>query len=338
MKKCILYSIIIFLMLIGLTGCKNNSSLSGTYIPIIDKTNESYIFTTPAILILYDEGIQFQTDGSCNIIGRNQRCYYTYEKSKYKVTVEEGIGNLELEFSMEENDNIKDNFNYYWKKTADVKNNTSNINMDKIYNIKMQIYLDENGNANVTEIWDVKAYSGSEWYKQLYNMGNEKISDFKVYMDDIPLKYKEWNVNENLTQKRGYYGINNVAEGIELCFGKGDMNRHIFKLTYTLSNFIFNVSDAQVLYQTLLPNVSLDKFSATVDSFYEFPNTLDVWGYGYQGFAYVKNGKIEMANDNYSMNDEYVVLLAKFPVNTFKTNNAYSHFNSFEEVLNMANE
>ena len=210
---------------------------------------------------------------------------------------------------------------------------------DTIYSINMDVYLDESGNASITEVWDVKANSGSEWYKQLYNMGNQKLSDFKVSMDGTPLTYKSWDIDESLDEKSGYYGINYVSEGLELCFGKGDMKRHTFTLTYNLSNFIANTSDSQVLYQTLLPNVTLKDFYVKVHSFYEFPNDLDVWGYGYEGYAYVYNGIIEMSNkESTSLNSEYVVLLAKFPLDTFKTTNTFNGLENFDDVLNMAKE
>ena len=212
------------------------------------------------------------------------------------------------------------------------------VKADHIYNIDMNIYLEEDGTAKITEIWDVKADSGTEWYKQMYNLGNQELSNFTVSMDGRNLQYKEWNVNESLSEKSGYYGINDVSEGIELCFGKGDMGKHSFTLNYTLSNFVTNTSDAQVVYQTLFPNVTLDNFTVTIDSFYSFPDTLDVWGYGYQGLAYVHDGKIKMTNDGYSVNNDYVVLLAKFPVGTFKTDNYNGDFASFDDILNMANE
>ena len=213
------------------------------------------------------------------------------------------------------------------------------VKADHIYNIKMNIYLNEEGNANITEVWDVKAGSGSEWYKALYNLGTEEVSNFKVKMDDHELQYKTWNINETLSQKSGYYGINYTDEGIELCFGKGDMNRHKFTLTYDLSNVITNTNDSQVIYQTLFPNVTMDSFSVTISSFYEFPDTLDVWGYGYKGYAYVKDGKIEMSNEEQtSLSNDYVVLLAKFPVGTFNTDNRNGNFENFDEVLNMAEE
>ena len=73
-------------------------------------------------------------------------------------------------------------------------------------------------------------------------------------MDGKELTYKRyWNVNDSMSEKAGYYGINYVSEGLELCFGKSDYSTHNFKLSYTLSNFVFNTDDSQVVYFTLLP-------------------------------------------------------------------------------------
>ena len=216
---------------------------------------------------------------------------------------------------------------------------STSVYADTIYKVDMDVYLDEYGNANITETWDVKANSGSEWYKQLYNMGNQELSDFKVYMDGEALTFKDWDLDESISEKKGYYGINYVSEGLELCFGKGDYNRHTFTLTYKLSNVIVNADGSQVLYQTFLPNVTLDNFYVKVRSYYEFPKDLDVWGYGYRGYAYVYDGYIEMSNEEgYSLNEEYVVLLAKFPINTFQTDNTDSRINTFDDVYKMAEE
>ena len=212
------------------------------------------------------------------------------------------------------------------------------VNADNMYNIDMDIYIDEFGNASITEVWDVDATSGSEWYKTMYGLGNSVLSNYKVYMDGEELIYdNSWDVDASLSEKSGYYGINNTYDGIELCFGKGDMDRHIFTLKYTLSNYVFNTDDSQVLYFTLLPRVTVDNFSANITSYYEFPDTLDVWGYGYKGYAYVSDGIISMSNEG-SLYNEYVTLLVKFPVNTFNTLNKDSRFNSFSDVYNLAEE
>lgn len=206
---------------------------------------------------------------------------------------------------------------------------------DHIYKVDMNIDIQKDGSANIVETWDVEADSGSEWYKQLYNMGNSEISNFTVSMDGNTLEEKDWNVDESLSEKSGYYGINHVSEGIELCFGKGDMDRHQFVLKYTLSNFIINTEDAQVLYWTLLPKATMDSFYVKVTSYYQFSQSLDVWGYGYKGYAYVYDGYIEMSSER-ALSDEYVVLLVKFPLNTFETTNIVSNYNKFDDVYTAA--
>lgn len=210
---------------------------------------------------------------------------------------------------------------------------------NNIYDIDIKVYLDEDGNADIEEVWNVKGSDGTEWYKVLNNLGNMELSNFKVYMDGSLLTYKEWDVDESLSQKKGYYGINYTNDGLELCFGKYDYKNHTFKLEYELSNFVFNTNDSQVIYYNFidkLSDVNFDNFTIEISSYYDFPDTLDVWGYGYKGYAYVYDGKIYMSNES-DMNGNYVVLLAKFPLNTFNTSNT-TKYDTFDDVYNKAEQ
>ena len=211
------------------------------------------------------------------------------------------------------------------------------VKADTIYKVDMNININEDGSADVQEIWDVKASDGSEWYKTMKQMNGIELTDFKVSMDGQELTYKTWNPSESLSAKKGYYGINYISDGLELCFGKYDFKRHTFTLTYKLSDFVFNTSDSQITYFTLMPSITADAFSATISSYYEFPDTLDVWGYGYKGYAYVKDGKIYMINEE-GLHKEYVTMLVKYPQETFKTDFTSDDFNSFDDVYNMAED
>jgi uncharacterized membrane protein YgcG len=208
---------------------------------------------------------------------------------------------------------------------------------DHIYNVDVDVNILYDGSAQITEVWDVQADSGTEWYKQLYTLDeyHATVTNFYVYMDNYPLIQKEWNTNESISQKNGYYGINYVKNGIELCFGKGDFNRHTFKLNYTISNYIFNVDDAQVLYWTILPSTTQDRFSVNVHSYYDFPDDMEIYGFGYTGRVYISDGKIIM-NSQKELIDNKVVLLAKFPKNTFYTNNSNQKYHKFSDVLKRA--
>ena len=71
-----------------------------------------------------------------------------------------------------------------------------------IYDIDMEIYVDKNGTAYITETWSVDGSDGSEWYKVYNNLGSSELTNFKVYMDGKLLTYKNWDVSESLNQKK----------------------------------------------------------------------------------------------------------------------------------------
>ena len=220
----------------------------------------------------------------------------------------------------------------------------TNVKANTIYNIDVDVYIDNNGNANITETWKVKGSNGTEWYHPLRDLEKEnyKLSNFTVSMDGMPLTYKTWNVNESLSEKSGYYGINYAGQDTELCFGKKDYNEHTFVLNYDIDNFIYNVDDAQVMYWTFFPKfqkVDFKRYTITIKSFYEFPDTLDVWSFGHKSYYYAKDGIVFFTNSEDSdLNGNYVVGLVKFPLNTFNTTNTNSNFQTFDQILNAANE
>ena len=221
-----------------------------------------------------------------------------------------------------------------------------NAKDDVINRIDVSINLDKFGNAHIEEIWDVKANMGTEFYKAEYNLGKMQISNFKVYENDRLFTFiNNWNVNGSLESKAYKNGFNYTTDGLELCWGKGSMGNHTYKITYDVSNFVFKTEDADVIYWQII-NMGMSnvpkKFTLTLNSFYSFPDTLDVWGYGYKGYAYVNNGNIYMSNEENTKlkKGDYAVLLVKFPLNTFTINNSnrYSQFYTFNDVLTKAEE
>ena len=73
------------------------------------------------------------------------------------------------------------------------------VRADHIYTVDMDINILKDGTANITEVWDVKATSGSEWYKTMYELDGSELSNFVVYMDDKKLKYDStWDVDASL--------------------------------------------------------------------------------------------------------------------------------------------
>lgn len=211
------------------------------------------------------------------------------------------------------------------------------VDADTIYSIDIKVNIARDGSANITELWDVKADDGTEWYKKFSNLGNIEVSDFVVKMDDEELEQKDWNTKESLENKAGYFGINEIQDGFELCFGKYDMKRHTFVLKYHMSNYVFNTEDGQVIYDYLIPKTTVGKFNVSISSYFNIPDTIKVSGYGYKGKIGVKDGRIILKSEN-GLNNEYVVVLARFGKGTFNTNNTYEQFKAFDDVLEMASQ
>lgn len=216
------------------------------------------------------------------------------------------------------------------------------VEANYIEKISMDIYIDNNGNASITEIWNCYTDSGTEVYHPYYNLGNSKISNLTVSEDDTDYQsLTTWDTSKSLEEKAYKCGINTISNGVELCWGISSYSAHTYIVKYNISNFIANLNDSQMLYWTFIPY----DFSNTIGDAYikiytdfSIPDNIDVWGYGnYGGTAYVYDGYIEMESKGRLDKNEYMTMLVKFPNNTFNvTSNNYN--NNFEDYYNMAEQ
>ena len=223
--------------------------------------------------------------------------------------------------------------------------NSNLVLANDIKSIKMDIYLDNNGDAHITETWDADLDSGTEGYKPYYNLGNSTIKDFQVSLKEHNFTFNDyWNVNASFDEKKYQAGFNYIEDGMELCFGISEYGSNTYVLKYTITNFISKTEDADVLYWTLIPHELSDKpehFYIKVYSDFAYEDSLDVWGFGYgdksnEGYAYVYDGYIEMTKEGKLDSDEKVVLLVKFPKDTFNTSNVIEK--DFDAFYDMAKE
>lgn len=219
---------------------------------------------------------------------------------------------------------------------------TSVVNANSIKSITMDIYIDENGDADVTEVWNCTTNQGTESYHPYYNLGESEITNLQVKDEDgvtyTPVSY--WNVNGSFDNKKYKCGINEIGDGVELCWGISEYGNKTYTVTYEISNFVVNLTDSQMVYWTLMPHEfsnTIGDIEITVRSDKKFEDTLDVWGYGEYGApAYVYDGVVKMHSDGSMTSDEYKVLLIKFPAGTFDA--SVSLNNGFEYYLKMADK
>ena len=215
------------------------------------------------------------------------------------------------------------------------------VNANSISRISMGIYVDKSGNATVSETWDCTTNSGTEVYHPYYNLGKSKIENLRVNENGRYYQtLSSWDTSGSLAEKAYKCGINKINNGVELCWGISQYSSHVYNVEYTISNFIAQLDDSQMLYWTFIPY----DFSNSIGSAYikvhtdsYIPGSVDVWGYGnYGGTAYVYNGYIEMQSAGRLSQDEYMTMLVKFPDNTFNTSNKINH--NFDYYYEMAED
>ena len=213
------------------------------------------------------------------------------------------------------------------------------VKAESIDSIKMDVYVDSNGDAHVTEVWNANPSEKTEYYHAYYNIGDSSITDLKVRDESKEYTYKEWDLNGSLSDKAYHYGYNYDYNGVELCFGKSSYQSHTYTLTYTIKNFVYNTTDnKQVMYWTMLNKINPgpDNVEIKIYSDKPFSDDLPVWGYGnYGGLAYVYDGAIYLSNE-YLSNSEYMTFLAQFDEPIFNTDKVFEH--SIDEIKDMAEE
>ena len=215
------------------------------------------------------------------------------------------------------------------------------VEANSIKSIVMDIFVDQNGDAYVTETWKCNVTEGTEVYHPYYNLGNSKIKDLTVTDENIQYTtLSNWNTSGTLASKANKCGINKISNGVELCWGISKYGFHTYTVKYTITNFVSETNDAQMIYWTLIPyefSTFIENVYIKIHTNFEIEDTIDVWGYGnYGGTAYVYDGFIEMQSDGVLATDEYMTILVKFPLGTFNVTNKLN--NNFEYYYNKAEE
>jgi len=216
----------------------------------------------------------------------------------------------------------------------------TNVKANSIDSINMDIYIDNNGDAHITETWDAYLDQGTEGYKPYYNLGNATITNYSV--KDEKKSYTtldSWDTTGTLSDKAYKAGINYIDSGLELCFGISSYGQHTYTMSYIIKGFVTKTIDDQMVYWTLIPSDLSVKPKNVYIKIYadnKFSDELPVWGYGnYGGTAYVYDGYIEMGKEDLGT-DEYMTILIDFPADTFNTTNVLDQ--NIDYYKNMASE
>jgi len=232
-----------------------------------------------------------------------------------------------------------------------------------INKISMDIYIDNNGDAKVIEIWDCNIKDGtylSHEYSYLQMWSNSFTNDNKFTVKDLKVSENN-NYFENITSWSSEYGLSDTnnkcaiiesLNGYGIYWGLGSYGKHTYKLEYTITDYIKNLNDSQISNCTLLPVFSpnefrkIEKLNIRIHSNHISPDTTNVYIYGkYLSKTNIGNNFIELdfqdsiiskVNTRRSAQGSTPIrILLKFPAHTFECKKNIEY--NFSTFVNMCN-
>jgi hypothetical protein len=185
--------------------------------------------------------------------------------------------------------------------------------------IDIEIYLNKDGSANITEKWQTNFLSGTELYISYGNLDSYNITNFVVKdEDDITYQYQDsWNVYDDFDAKAHKNGINFNGVDTELCWGISEYGDKEYTVSYKISNLVKQYNDSQAIYFTFVPkdmkpSPKYIKIRISANNSLNNNNS-QIWAFGYPtGNINFKENYIIMDSNGVLSSNEYMTALIKF--------------------------
>lgn len=195
---------------------------------------------------------------------------------------------------------------------------------DAISSINIDVVINTDGTASITETWKTAIYSGTELYKPYYDLSTSEISNLSV-TDETGTEYtylSNWDINADQSEKTNKCGIYTNGNETDICWGIGNYGEHTYTIKYTISNFVQQYDDYQLVYFTLLQDnmePTPESATITVSSTFDFAeDKVSINGYGYSGEAKIQDGKALFITNGNLGQTGYMSIYLKFSENYFE--------------------
>jgi hypothetical protein len=171
---------------------------------------------------------------------------------------------------------------------------------NNVKNIEIEVILNDDGSANITQIWTGYFHEGTEGYIVINNLQGMDIEDFQVkdrYGDYT--SEANWNINASFAEKSRKYGIVKTAEGYELCWGLSEYGEREYIISYKVRGIVGSYNDYDGLhFQFVNSGMSTLPTSVQLTMFLENGTPLNeenarIWAFGYHGeINFMEDGSV----------------------------------------------
>ncbi|MDO5096372.1 MAG: DUF2207 domain-containing protein [Peptostreptococcaceae bacterium] len=218
---------------------------------------------------------------------------------------------------------------------------------EEIRSIDIDVLLNDDGSADITQTWDISTGKGTEFYIVMSNMGDMEIENFKV-KDETGREFTYvdyWDVNGSIEDKAYKNGINYTGSGMELCWGKGSYGNHVYTISYRMTNLVKSYPDndgflTRFVNDSMSPEVERAKVRirrADANPNESFVATeTGVFAYGFKGYINVIDGEIIAESDEAISGKRHMTILVRLPKGLLHP--VSSGYGTFAELEERANE
>lgn len=203
----------------------------------------------------------------------------------------------------------------------------------------IEVFINPDGSARIKEHRIANLVEGTESYIVIENLGISKIKDFVVYENGIQFQNDDnWNIKASRENKANKSGIIKTSTGYELSWGIGDYGKHEYDLEYTITNFVEQLNDSQmVFWQFVNPgtNIPPERVKVTIRSDQPFTEeNQKIWAFGFAGDIVFKDGSVVATSNRALSRNDNVTILVKLPDGMFTTEKTRNQ--SFQDIQDQA--
>ncbi|MBR4808731.1 MAG: DUF2207 domain-containing protein [Bacteroidales bacterium] len=119
------------------------------------------------------------------------------------------------------------------------------LSAQQIRSLDIGVYIDDQGDAYIKQVWDVNVVSGTEWYIPIENLGGMSIRGLTVEENGVAFidEGRKWDSDRSRAAKAGRCGIIEKRDGVELCWGQGDYGDHVWTVGFVALGLVQALED-----------------------------------------------------------------------------------------------
>lgn len=209
------------------------------------------------------------------------------------------------------------------------------LSASSVKNLDIQVRLLDNGDALITEHWDIDVTDNdaeTEWYVAYKNLGDREISNLKIW-GFVPGKtapqqfttVDDWDIDDSREEKAGRCGIyfdpDDNSDDPQICWGFGDFGRHQYTVSFRISNLVQDYGSKDgFAHSFACLNVPIEHVSVRVSALPRLSlgeSNSRIWAYGYPGEVHWQNGAIVAKNTKPLEDGDRVALVVQLNKGVF---------------------